>query len=219
MKLNVKEILDFFDGIKDSQKGDANAVMSVLGEDLNSSAFKHFKGINIKILNESVLPGGRNGKRLDRWILDEKYKILYQCEIKNWAATAIAGKRLEFNASGEEIKMVSKYHWNREQIMSFSNSSPHPNGVSKVLMPMRPPAGYKNFKIEPLLIYWMPITSDKEGLNPLSSINDFPFKTSFPKLWIFSVSLYFRSLLKSGKKYINLDMPHFEHRMKILNKF
>lgn len=218
MKLTIKEILDFFDDKKDSQKGDANAISTILGEDLNATSYKHFRKGKVKILNDSVLPGGQNGKRLDRWILDEKYKKLYQCEIKNWAATAIGGKQLKSDASDEMVKAVAKYHWNREEKISFSKNASHPNGVSKVLLPMRPPVEYKNFKIEPLLIYWMPISSDKKGLNPLSPISDFPFKTPFSKLHIFSVSLYLRALIKNGEKYIDLDMPHFEHRMKILSK-
>ncbi len=226
MKLNIKEILDFFDGIKDSQKGDANAVMSILGEDLNAASYAHFQGSNLKILNDSVLPvllssiypGKQIHKRLDRWLVDENHKRLYQCEIKNCAATAIGGKKLESDANNEKVKTVTSYHWNREQKNFFSKKATQPNNVSKVLLPMRPPVGYKNFRIEPLLIYWMPISSDIKGLNPLSFITNFPFRTSFSKLQIFSVSLYFRVLLNNGKKYIDLDMPHFEHRIKILNK-
>lgn len=221
MKLNIKEILDFFDDIKDSQKGDANAIMSILGEDLNASAYKHFRGNKVEILNDSVLPGlpGTNkGKRLDRWIVDKENRKLYQCEIKNWAATAKGGKQLKSDANDEKVKAVAEYHWNREEKNSFSKNASHPNGVSKVLLPMRPPVEYKNLKIEPLLIYWMPISSDKKGLNPLSFISDFPIKIPFSKLHIFSVSLYLRALIKSGEKNIDLDMPHFEHRMKILGK-
>jgi len=91
MKLNIKELLDFFDDKKDSQKGDANAIMALLGEDLNASIFRHFKKNAIEILDDSVLPGTSKGKWLDRWIVDGKK--LYQCEIKNWAATAIGGKQ------------------------------------------------------------------------------------------------------------------------------
>jgi len=45
MKLNIKELLDFLDDKKDSQMGDANAIIAVLGEDLNASAYKHFRGV------------------------------------------------------------------------------------------------------------------------------------------------------------------------------
>ena len=55
MKLNIKELLDFFDDRKDSQKGDANALMAILGEDLNASVYKHFRANKIDILEESVV--------------------------------------------------------------------------------------------------------------------------------------------------------------------
>jgi len=69
----------------------------------------------------------------------------------------------------------------------------------------------------------MPITSDKKGLNPLSTLSvkglKLPIDTRFSKLRIFSVSLYLRQLYKKGKgqKFIDLDMPHLEHRIKILS--
>lgn len=222
MKLDIKELLDFFDDKKDSQKGDANALMAILGEDLNASVYKHFRKGNVKILNDSVLPGTSKGKRLDRWIVDDKK--LYQCEIKNWAATAIHGKQLKSNANEEYIKKITEYHWKRALNSDFSKKSEYPNGVNKVLFKMKPPKEYNHIlKIEPLLIYWMPISSDKKGLNPLSvlSIKKLPIKTEFSKLYIFSVSLYLRQLYKKGKgkKFIDLDMPHLEHRIKILNKF
>jgi len=230
MKLNIKELLDFFDDKKDSQKGDANALISVLGEDLNASVYKNFRNNEVKILNESVTlnkkkDDGTRGKELDRWIVDRKNRKLFQCEIKNWAATAIGGKRLKSNASDEETKKIVKYYWDRELNNNLSKRAKHPNGVTKVLLKMEPPNGYRNIsKIEPLLIYWMPISSDKRGLNPLSIL---PVKSlhlsinpNFSKLHIFSVSLYLRQLYKKGRgrKFIDLDVPHLEHRIKILTK-
>ena len=69
----------------------------------------------------------------------------------------------------------------------------------------------------------MPITNDKTSLNPLSYIFvkklKLSIKSPFPTLYIFSVSLYLHSLLKEGKKTIELDLPNFTHRMKILESF
>ena len=224
MKLNIKELLDFFDDKKDSQKGDANALIAILGEDLNASVYKDFRKNKVEILEESISQGSKKEKRLDRWILDNENKKLYQCEIKNWAATAIGGKQLKSNANEEYIKKIVEYHWKRALNSDFSKKSEYPNGVNKVLLKMKSPKEYNHIlKIEPLLIYWMPISSDKKGLNPLSvlSIKNLPIKTEFSKLHIFSVSLYLRQLYKKGKgkKFIDLDMPHLEHRIKILNKF
>src|SRR3989344_9018263 len=201
MKVNIKELLDFFDDKKDSEKGDANALMAILGEDLNVSAYRHFRDNKIDILIDSVLPvikKDKKGKRLDRWILDKKADTLFQCEIKNWAATAIGGKSLKANAGKAEIKKVAKDHWKHQLSTNLSKKPPkkqkHPNGVSKVLLTMRKPSQYKNLEVEPLLIYWMPISLDKNGLNPLSEIPITHLRsrleTRFSKLCIFSVSLY-----------------------------
>ena len=95
MKINIKELLDLFDDKKESEKGDANAIMSILGEDLNAAAYRHFRKDEVDILKENVVQGFQGGKHLDRWILDKKENRLFQCEIKNWAATAIGGKSLK----------------------------------------------------------------------------------------------------------------------------
>jgi len=225
MKLNIKELLDFFDDKKDSQKGDANALMAMLGEDLNASVYKYFRKNKVETLEEPVSQGLREGERLDRWILDKKNKELFQCEIKNWAATAIGGKQLKSDASNEEIKEVTEYYWDRELKNNFSKKLKHPNRVTKVLLKMKAPIRYENISnIKPLLIYWMPISSDKKRLSPQSTLSihplHLPINTNFLELYIFSVSLYLRQLYKRGKgqKVIDLDIPHFEHRIKILTK-
>lgn len=223
MNINIKELLDFFDDRKDSQKGDANAIVALLGEDLNASIYKHFRGDNVEILEDSVLSGQKIGKWLDRWITDRTK--LYQCEIKNWSASAVGGKRLKSDASDEEIKKVSTYHWNRELNGSYSSKLKHPNSVTKVLLKMKSPEKHKHKKILPLVIYWMPVSSDNKGLNPLSILSikniNLPIKTEFPEIQIFSVSLYLRQLYKkgAGQKYIDLDLYHFQHRMSVLKKF
>jgi hypothetical protein len=227
MKLDIKELLDFFDDKKDSQKGDANALIAMLGEELNASVYRHFRDNKVEILNESITQGYKKGKCLDRWIFDKKNRRLYQCEIKNWSATAIGGEPLEINVSEDERKRVVSHYLNQELNGNLSKKSKdlHPNHVTKVLLKMREPNGCANVsKIEPLLIYWMPISSDKNCLEPLSTISikklDLPIKTNFTNLYIFSVSLYLRQLYKNGKgtKFIDLDMPYFKHRMEILEK-
>ena len=60
-----------------------------------------------------------------------------------------------------------------------------------------------------------------EGFKPKININKLglKLKTKFDELQIFSVSLYLRQLYKNGKgkKFIDLEMPHFKHRMQILD--
>lgn len=224
MLINIKELLDFLDDKKDSQKGDANAIISILGEELNASVYRHYRENKVEILDDSVLPGTSKGNRLDRWIIDEGNKILYQCEIKNWAATAIGGKQLESEVDDEKTLGIVRYYWKREINNNLSPKAEHPNGVTKVLLKMKPPEKYQEgYKIEPLLIYWMPVSS-KGTLSPLSSVSveslKLPIDSNFSILHIFSVSLYLRQLYKNGKglKSIDLDMSHLERRIRILNK-
>ncbi len=224
MKFNIKELLDFLDNKKGSQKGDANALIAVFGEDLNAGVFKHFRKNKVEILEENTSQGLKKEKRLDRWILDKKENKLFQCEIKNWAATAIGGRSLKYDANDEDTRKVVEYYWKRELSNNLSKKAEQPNGVTKVLLKMKPIEKYRNAKVEPLLIYWMPISSDIKGLAPLSVLSvkslRLPIKTKFSKLYIFSVSLYLRQLYKNGKgdKFIELDMPHFENRIKLLNR-
>ena len=223
MEFNIKELLDFFDDKKDSKKGDANALMGMFGEDINVAAYKHFrKNKEVKILEESVVQGFRGGKQLDRWVLDKNSNRLFQCEIKNWAATAIGGKSLRSDADEGETKRVVEYYWKNQLNGELSVKVKHPSKCSKVLLKMRLPEEHKTLTVKPLLIYWMPIS--KNGLNPLSAVSvknlGLPIETEFSELNIFSVSLYLRQLYKkgNGQKTIDLDMPHLEHRIKILNK-
>jgi hypothetical protein len=67
----------------------------------------------------------------------------------------------------------------------------------------------------------MPI-SNTSNLIPLfrvaiSSFNNPNIKTDFSELNIFSVSIYLRSLLEKGIKYIE-DIPNIERRLEILDK-
>ena len=164
------------------------------------------------------------GKRLDRCILYKNNNKLLQCEIKNWAAGALGGKTLKVDADDKEIKKVIEHYWKHQLNNDLSSRFKHPSGVTKVLLKMKPPKDKNILKVEPLLIYWMPISTNNK-LNPLSNIRvprlRLPMETLFSRLHIFSVSLYLRRLYKRGKgrKIIDLDMPHFKHRMKILNRF
>ena len=114
MKLNIKELLDFFDDRKDSERGDANALITLLGEELNASTYKHFRKDKVEILNRAPSFGTKKGNRLDRWIVDRENNRLLQCEIKNWAASAIDGKRLKSDASDEDTRRVVEYNWKNQ---------------------------------------------------------------------------------------------------------
>ena len=237
MKLNIKELLGFFDDETES-RGHATAIVGVLGEDLNASVFKHYleeRGSKVIIFDGPVTQGTKVGLRLDRWIYVESKnstKTLYQCEIKSWSATAFGGRSLAINIDKENLKNISQYHWDQQK--KVFSTGVVPNYVSKVFLRMN---SYRNNNLKqylekqniinydqkPLLIYWMPISSDKKDSKPFFNEKvsnlDVRFSNSFKSIDIFSVSLYFRYLLGEGKEYIDLEMPHFEHRMKVITKF
>lgn len=225
MKINIKKTLSFFDEKRLEDTGHASGVVGILGEDLNTAAFKHFmerKGGKVEILNIPVTTGQKKGKRLDRWIYIKigREEILYQTEIKNWSSWAIGGKLLPINADNKAVVELAKYYWDGQIKRDFIEDE-GPTGVTKVLIPMSVPKEYKkdSIRVEPLLIYWMPI-SNTEKIDPFFSVTiseiNRKIKTEFKKLYIFSVSLYLRQLLKKRKVY-DFDMPHVEERMKVLN--
>jgi hypothetical protein len=233
MQLDIKQALNFFDN-KEYSKGHASALVGMIGEYLNFIAFKHYlenKNTEIKFIERNdgrpipVTQGTKKGKRLDMWIVEkneDKIKNLYQCEIKNWSATAIGGKSLMLNSDNEEIFKVATYQWDR-QIKEFSK--PYKKStISKVLKPMKVPEGYENFenKVKPLLIFWMPIIRPNIEISSYFNVNvsrlPIKFKTSFKTLNIFSVSIYFRELLNNNIKYIEFNSSVLIKRIEYLNK-
>lgn len=228
MKIDIKKCLEFFDDPLIG--GHATAIVGMIGEELNASAFKHYMesiGTRAEILHDQngeplrVTQGTKKGKRLDRWIEIEgkDIKTLYQCEIKNWSATAIGGKHLEIDADTNTIRNIANYYWSHQVRTEFL-SKKYPGGVTKVFVKMKLPNEF--LRAQPLLVYWMPI-SNSDSIEPffevpVSSFRNLAIKTEFETLYIFSVSLYFRKLLKDNRKFVDFDMPESQHRAKILKE-
>jgi len=231
MNLNLKNLITFWD---DPIRGDnrhSSAITGVIGEDLNAAAFAHYLEKagkwEVSVSADSPTLGKRSGKRLDRWIhtknKDTGEQILYQCEIKNWAASAIGGRRLPVVCNEDEVMKAAVHYWHGQLKDSFQTAN-QPNGVTKVLLPMRSPEQYCQVRIEPLLIYWMPVSNSGNG-NPEPffrvpvkelGLPDTFVHESFEILNIFSVSFYFRELLKSGVDTLSLSLPNAERRIQVL---
>ena len=225
MKIDIEMAVRFFDDTPDH--GNATSIVGLIGEDLNAQAFKYFleneRHVEANILDIPITTGQQKGKRLDRWIhvKESGKEILYQCEIKNWSSTAIHGRKLKLDADTEETKTVADYYWNLQRRLEFADSK-FPNGVTKVFVPMKKPDEYNNISVRPLLIYWMPISKNK-GTEPffsalVSELSNEKIPPTFAEFDIFSVSLYFRKLLKKGIKSIDLNMPNVEKRMDVLKR-
>ncbi len=226
MKIYLHELLEFFDEKKSSKNGDANGIVSILGEDLNVALYAHYllkecKYHNVKILPDTVSTGNKKGPRLDRWLLVSPrtgMDVLIQCEIKNWSATAIPGYDLPANANDDQVLVVALRQWTVQLNAFEGTSGVGRDKVSKVLVKMQKPTGYEKVTSKALVCYWMPVSVGRK----IQTAFDVPVRTlklkietGFKNLSVFSASLYVRSILKKHK-VLDLDMPNAERRLKIL---
>ena len=228
----MRNLLTFLDDPKRGDNRHVTAIIGVVGEDLNAALFAHYleKGGShtVTVLNESPRPGTMHGQRLDRWIYaiehESREEALYQSEIKNWAASAIGGKKLPIECSESDMQAVIEHYWSH-QLTTVFQSKKQPNGVTKVLLPMKVPEQYGHVEVEPLVIYWMPVLNPKDkssrpfftvSLADLGVTETFP--TSFKYLNFFSASLYVRQLLKSGVETLHLSMPNAERRIEVFSE-
>jgi hypothetical protein len=228
MQFNIPKLLQFLDD-PDTQAEDdllfsrgnrshATSIIGLIGEDLNAAVFKHYSNNSVEILPNNVTQGMRKGKWLDRWIADHEKKVLYQCEIKNWAGASLGGRTLSATASPELWQEVAQYNFGR-LTNDLSKDKTHPTGLTKVLLPMKLPEGYSDYEVKPMLILWMLISDDFTELPPHFIINELPLTEHFSELHVFSVSLYLRKLLHTGTESNELSTPNIEQRMRSLNSF
>jgi hypothetical protein len=98
---NIEELIKFYD-LKGENSKNASSVTGLIGEDLITGIFKHYleskspkPKVNVLIEN----PKEKNGRWLDRWIIQENgnENICYQTEIKNWSAHSLGGVNFEYN--------------------------------------------------------------------------------------------------------------------------
>jgi len=213
MKLNVKELLDFFDNKKDDIRHDISSVIGVVGEDLGAALFKRYYektfGEKVIISPSPVVSGTMKGPRLDRWIYVKHSKnnfTAYQTEIKNWSAYAIGARRV--GADPKTMPAIGLLNWKDRSARLRHRDK---NNENKVFYPMKKPTDLPNkATIEPLIIYWFVLSN----LNSLFKV-DMHIK-GFKKLNVFSMSNYLRSI---KNKEITLDMPSAEKRIKLLSRY
>ncbi len=220
IRIDIEKLLSFLDNPEPKDAHNASSVVGVIGEDLAAGAYVHYKKQNVRILHEeNVTEGSKGGKWLDRWMVDDENKVLYQCEIKSWSASAIGGHRLALDASTEELKRVGVL--NMRGLAKNFESEVQPNHVTKVLRKMRLPdsSEYTSYQVLPLLIVWMCIADDRGEISPVLKLKDLPCGLHFSTLEVFSVSLYLRSLYAQGIREIDIDAPSMQKRIRTLNSF
>lgn len=226
MRVNIKDLLEYFDLKSSSDYGDTTAAISVVGEDLGAAIFKHFlentQGASVEIMDPNfIIPTTlqRIGRSLDRWILsnENKKSTLYQAEIKSWCARAIGGVDVPINCDSQTLNRLAELNWLKHIVTLESKDA---NGLNKVLVNMINDSRLllkTAYVKEPLLIYWHACKPSKE--------KDFFFKYKlksrnyyYDYCWNFSCSLYLRDLLSQKIEYIELDMPNLQRRINQLNK-
>ena len=225
VKVNVRDLLSFFDEKPDWSEKHATAIVGVVGEDLNAACFCHYleskEHRGEVLLDDSgkpvaVGPGTRKGHRLDRWIKvywKEETGTLFQTEIKNWSTHAIGGKTLSLSASDEEVRVYKQSRW-ENQWDGDERRLRHPQ-TPKVLSPMQPPNGAEGKGIQPLLIYWEALGPRDNADEHLFSVDVADNPGKFLKLWVFSVSSYLRSV---GQDKLELKLPEASRRLVVLNR-
>lgn len=214
--LDIEKIISFYDDKKQEDHYHVSAITGVTGEDLGAGLIKHYlqsTNHDVDILNENVTIGTLKGNRLDRWILASKneQKYLYQTEIKNWSSHSMGAKKIDKDCSlielVERANLMYKNIW-IEELKNFRDAS-----VSKVFSKMKPPNNHST-TIIPLVCFWFPINPPTNG-NKLEPFFELECNSdNFQKVCIFSMSIYLRSLLNSGKKTISIEAPNIEIRVK-----
>jgi len=213
MKLSRTKLIKFYDErVNNEGRGsDVSAITALLGEDLLFGLFKHYwentEQGTLEIVSYTCTTGKKKGPRLDGWLKCKNVKenILYQTEVKNWAAYSFGENQLPLNASKDEIEEFRKDQWE----YYFGETSILHERVAKVLEPMKRPEGYINYDQIPLCCFWFYI-ANKAGV--AFSRHCYP---DGKIVHIFSASAYLRGL---EDDFIDISMERFERRLGLIQE-
>jgi len=216
-RLNLRELLNFYDYKVPSSLTHASAVNAVLGENLAVALLLHYlRGIGLGVIAVDGVPkqGTQRGYRLDKWIAVQSATdpIIYQVEIKNWSAHSLGGKVVKLDADEDHMREFRLQRW-RHQFNELKQE-PSQEKARKVLTQMRVPSDFSNYKQEALLCFWEPLhhTGELEAFFEVDVQSE-----SFQKLKVFSMSNYVTQLLKSNET-LDVEMIDADARIDWLNK-
>jgi len=211
MKFKIRSLLKLYDErANDAGRGsDVSAISGLLGEDIVLGLFQHYwqhvEGGRAEVLSYSCTTGKIRGPRLDAWMLckHNSQEILYQTEVKNWAAYSWGEEPLSLRATQAEVNQYGKEQWD----YYFGGDNIQHDRVAKVLLPMRKPESHARLQAIPLCCFWFYIT--KQPGQPFA-------RHLFPKsqsVHVFSASAYLRSL---DCTEIEIDTPRYQRRLDLL---
>lgn len=223
--IDVQEILCFFDEKPDwsishaTGKSLSSGIVGVFGEDLSAACFQRYiesHGARATVRTEPVTTGRRKGPRLDRWITvdwPDGSKAVFQTEIKNWSSHGYGGKTLPLTATPNEAAEYKQMRW--ELRWDSQRRTLADEKIAKVLVRMKLPSDLEGHAkdVRPLLIFWEPTGPRDKADEPLFRM-DTPYD-EFRSLWVFSVSIYLRSIPDTS---IELEMPDAHRRLRILGR-
>jgi hypothetical protein len=216
-KLNLNELIKFYDNRVPESLRMATAVNSVIGEEFAVALLVHYfesSGYEIEVLPGPCKGTANKGVRLDRWIyvtLGRK-KILFQTEIKNWSSHSIGGRVIPACVEKSDLERLMTQNWDTR----FDKANiPKEKQASKVLTRMSPPNAFSEFNLTPLICFW-------EAMHPEGKqIAYFQKKienSAFKNLHIFSLSTYVRSLQNKGVSEIDVNLPNANGVLEWVNR-
>lgn len=216
-KLNLAELVNFYDYKVSSSIGHASAINAVLGEDLALVLLLHYfksQKFEVKALAEKCNQGSKEGHRLDKWITvnSKTDSIIYQVEIKNWSAHSIGGKKVEIEHDEDYMRQYRLKRWKHQ--FNVNEKIPSQPQTLKVLTKMLVPTNFRSYTHKALLCFWEPMheSGQSDALFEVDVISQ-----NFNKLTVFSMSNYVSHLLQATDT-LEVEMTDANSRIDWLNK-
>lgn len=221
--IEINKIIAFYDEQDKAISNHVSSITGLIGEDLGAGLLKHyFDSINrdCTIINDSPTEGSKKGKWLDRWLkvknVDSENHVFYQTEIKNWSSHSIGGKKIELNASEQDLRTYANARFSEQ--WNVTDTTLKHDYVAKVLKPMKKhnlitPSD----TIKPLICFWYPISNETDNGNIEALFEVSCNSPTFKKVTFFSMSLYLRKLNKEGNTSIKIEAPNIERRVDLIN--
>jgi hypothetical protein len=225
MKISIPPLLDFYDSYKPDRAPHVTTITAFIGVDMILGILHHFfesEKSECRITTEE--PTAIDSRqRLDRWVFANRSgrQTWYQTEVKNWSVyTQGVSHDLSIGMNDRQLNNYAfgmyRKQWNEHTgcFTDFEN-------LSKVLLPMNPPAGFEEETalVRPLVCYWYPITNSNRTKLTSHFFNLPTRSPNFSEVDIFSASLYLRYLAAKGITTIDIFTGSIDKTLSIMKSF